>query len=274
MARAKTPYLIIPIFIPFGGCEYQCVFCDQPKITGSAGLPSSLEIKETIEKYLATWKKGGRKEVAFYGGTFTGFPLEVQESFLLAAYGYVASGALDSIRVSTRPDSIDAKTIELLKRYRVEVVELGVQSMDDKVLHLSGRGHGAVETVRSAALLKEAGIKVGIQLMPGLPGDSRETTVKSARSVAALRPDFVRIYPTLVIRDTPLHEIFMRGEYTPWSIEEMTDACKELCRIFKESSIKIIRIGLQPSRELEENIVAGPYHPSFRQLVEDEESAA
>ena len=270
----KIPYLVIPIFIPFGGCDHQCVFCDQPKITGSSVLPSTKEIEHTIEKYLSTWKRGGRREVAFYGGTFTGFPLDIQEDFLKAACKYVEDGRIDALRISTRPDCIDKEIIELLKKYHVGAVELGVQSMVNKVLKLSERGHSGKETVRSVKLLKDAGFKVGIQIMPGLPGDDRDSVITTGRRVRLLKPDFVRIYPTLVIKDTPLHEMMKKGLYKPWELEDMLEVCGELYKIFTRASITMIRIGIQPTKELEKALVAGPYHPSFRQLVEERINAA
>jgi histone acetyltransferase (RNA polymerase elongator complex component) len=266
--RKKIPYLIIPIFIPFGGCSHQCVFCNQTKITGSTYLPGEREIAGTVESHLSTWKKGGRKEIAFYGGSFTSLPEDVQENYLKTAYKYVKTGQVDGIRLSTRPDAIDDNTIRLLKKYRVGAVELGVQSMVNSVLKLSGRGHMGKDTVRAAALLKEANMLVGMQIMPGLPGDTEATIVNTARRVIITRPNFVRIYPTVVIRDTPLHNMYKKGDYIPWTLDEMVSICRRIYEMFQRSSITVIRMGLQPTVELEKNIVAGPYHPSFRQLVE------
>ncbi|MBE9532231.1 MAG: radical SAM protein [Proteobacteria bacterium] len=264
----KIPYLIIPIFIPFGGCDHQCVFCNQVKITGATYLPGEREIVGTVESYLSTWKRGGRKEIAFYGGSFTALPIDVQIDYLEAAYKYVKSGQVDGLRLSTRPDAIDDDTIRLLKKYKVGAVELGVQSMVNKVLKLSGRGHVGKDTVRAVRLLKEAKIKIGIQLMPGLPGDTESTIISTARRVIITRPNFVRIYPTVVIKETPLHTLYNKGEYIPWTLKDMVSVCRKMYEMFQRSSITIIRMGLQPTKELEENIVAGPYHPSFRQLVE------
>jgi len=266
--KKKIPYLIIPIFIPFGGCEHQCVFCNQIKITGTTYLPGYKEVVGTIDSHLSTWKKGGRKEIAFYGGSFTSLPRDAQTDYLKTAYKYVESGAVDGLRISTRPDSIDGETIKLLKKYGVGAVELGVQSMVNKVLKLSGRGHSGKDTVRATRLLKEAGMKIGMQIMPGLPGDTESTIISTARRVIITRPDFVRIYPTVVIRETPLHTMYNRGEYIPWTLNDMVSVCRKIYRMFQNSSITVIRLGLQPTKELEENIVAGPYHPSFRQLVE------
>ncbi len=264
----KIPYLIIPIFIPFGGCSHLCVFCNQIKITGTSYLPGTKEIVATIESYLSTWKKGGRKEVAFYGGSFTSLPPDVQEDYLKAAYKYVEDGYIDGLRISTRPDGIDDKTIKHLKKYKVGAVELGVQSMVNKILKLSGRGHMGKDSVRAVRLLKEADIKVGMQIMPGLPGDTEATIISTARRVIITKPNFVRIYPTVVIKETPLHTMYNTGDFIPWTLEEMVSVCRRIYEMFQRSSITVIRMGLQPTQELEDNIVAGPYHPSFRQLVE------
>jgi histone acetyltransferase (RNA polymerase elongator complex component) len=264
----KIPYLIIPIFIPFGGCEQHCVFCNQIKIAGTTYLPGKREVIGTIDNHLATWKKGGRKEIAFYGGSFTSLPHDAQVDYLKTAYKYVESGQVDGVRISTRPDSIDSETILLLKKYGVGAVELGVQSMVNSILKRSGRGHVGKDTVRASRLLKEANMKIGMQIMPGLPGDTESTIINTARRVIITKPDFVRIYPTVVIRETPLHTMYNRGEYIPWTLDDMVTVCRKIYQMFQRASITVIRLGLQPTKELEENIVAGPYHPSFRQLVE------
>jgi histone acetyltransferase (RNA polymerase elongator complex component) len=267
MARKKQ--LIIPVFIPFGGCPHKCVFCNQAGITGESSLPSSGEVKATIYKYLSTWqgKGGGRREVAFYGGSFTGLPMALQKSYLESAYEFVINKRVDSLRLSTRPDYISGDKLAFLSDYGVETVELGVQSMSDEVLKLSGRGHGVSSTVRAVGLIKGEGFKVGLQIMPGLPGDTFASILYTARRVAELGPDFVRIYPTLVIRNTPLQRMYLDGEYTPWGLEDMVDVCREVSKLFKAAGIQVVRMGLQPTDELERSLVAGPFHPSFRQLV-------
>jgi histone acetyltransferase (RNA polymerase elongator complex component) len=264
---AKKKQLIIPIFIPYGGCPHQCVFCDQNKITGQEGIPSIGDVRLKIEKYLATWKGLGRREVAFYGGSFTGLPANVQEDYLRVAKGFVDDGTIDALRISTRPDYIDDEAIERLLRFRVEVVELGVQSLDDEVLKLSGRGHDAQSVEVAVALLKKAGIKVGIQLMPGLPGDTGQTVLESARIAALLAPEFVRIYPTLVIKGTELERLHVEGSYKAWKLGDMVELLKRVKEVFDDTGIPIIRMGLHSSKELEENLVDGPYHRDIRGLV-------
>ncbi len=262
--------LIIPIFLPQEGCPHRCIFCNQPGITGVGSRPGFEEVSGTIERYLSTWRGDGPREVAFYGGSFTGLPEWLQIGYLGVAARHVESGEIDSIRVSTRPDYIDAEALEILRDYGVETVELGVQSMADGVLRRSGRGHGSLATVRAVKLLKEWCLVVGIQLMPGLPGDTMETIIRTTEDVIALRPHFARIYPALVISGTPLEGLYRSGAYTPWSLDEMVRICREMIRLFRKARIPVIRIGLRPAVELEEKVVAGPYHPSIRQLVEQE----
>lgn len=266
MARKKQ--LIVPVFIPFGGCPNQCVFCDQKGITGEARLPERKDVIDTIEAYLSTWRGKGIKEVAFYGGSFTGLPKELQLLYLDTAYNYVKAGRIDRLRLSTRPDYINEDILRFLKVFRVETVELGVQSMSDTVLKLSGRGHTASDTIRAVRVIGSFGIKAGIQFMPGLPGDTVGTVLKTTEDIIGLSPAFVRIYPTLVLKDTPLYRMYLDGRYTPWGLDEMTALCKKAARLLKDAGIPIIKMGLQPTEGLVKNLAAGPYHPSFRQLVE------
>lgn len=260
--------LIIPIFIPFGGCPHQCVFCDQKGITGTSALPGIEEVKGTIAAYLSTWKGKGVKEAAFYGGSFTGLPLDAQKSYLEAAGEFVKSGRLDSLRLSTRPDYIDRNIVEFIKSHYVATVELGVQSMADEVLRLSGRGHTARQTQEAVCLLRAAGMSVGLQFMPGLPGDTRETVMHTVTEIIGLGPDFVRIYPSVVLKDTPLHRMYLAGAYRPWELDEMVSVCAEAKRLLDGAGIPVIRMGLQATDDLARALVAGPFHPSFRQLVE------
>lgn len=260
--------LIIPIFIPFGGCPHQCVFCDQKGITGKAGIPGADEVRQTIEAYLSTWKGKGEKEAAFYGGSFTGLPLETQKTLLDAAGDYVRTGRLSSLRLSTRPDYISAEIAAFLREHLVSTVELGAQSMSDEVLRKSGRGHTAGQTAEAVRVLKGSGITTGLQLMPGLPGDTPASFMLTVKEAIRLAPGFVRLYPSLVLRDTPLHRMYLSGEYTPWDLAETVDACAEAKRLFDDARVPVIRMGLQTTDELVESIIAGPYHPSFRQLVE------
>lgn len=271
MARKKQ--LIIPIFIPHLGCPHRCVFCNQKRITGEIPRPTIVgfqipNIKETVERYLSTWKGNGRIEIAFYGGSFTGLDHNLQEGFLKTAYRFIDEGRVDALRVSTRPDYITDDGLTLLRGYGVGTVELGVQSMMEDMLIKAERGHSAEDVYSALGILKRRGFKVGIQIMPGLPGDTRETILFTVKEVVRLGPDFVRVYPTLVVRDTPLEGLYLKGLYKPWSLVDMVSVCKEVNELFKIAGIPVIRFGLQPTEGLLQGIVAGPFHPSFRQLLE------
>ncbi len=262
--------MIIPFFIPHSGCPHRCVFCNQKKITGEHDQPVPESIPAKIDDYLKTDKKKNPVQVAFYGGTFTALPLEIQRRYLGAVQPFIEAGKVESIRISTRPDCITTKILSLLIEHRVSTVELGAQSMADSVLVRSGRGHTAADTVRAVGLLRKHAFAIGLQLMPGLPGDSRELFFMTVDSTIAMRPDVVRIYPALVIKDTPLEELYYAGRYDPLSLEEAVKWCKVALEKFEKSGIKVIRMGLHPTEELKKpgTIVTGPYHPSFRQLVQ------
>ncbi len=262
--------MIIPFFIPHAGCPHQCVFCNQKNIIGQTKQPVFSQLGARIEQYLAQRRPDEPVQIAFYGGTFTALPLDVQRSYLEAARPFVQSGRIQSIRISTRPDSISNSILELLKKYHVETIELGAQSMNNAVLNLSGRGHTAFDTENAVFLLRKFSFRIGLQLMPGLPGCSRATFRETIEKTLALSPDFVRLYPAIVIKDTPLEELFRTGQYTPLELDEAVYLCKEALIRFLNEGIEVIRIGLQSTEELEKpgTLIAGPYHPAFRQLVE------
>ncbi|MCP4664740.1 MAG: radical SAM protein [Deltaproteobacteria bacterium] len=270
-ARGLKP-LIVPIFIPHEGCPYRCVFCDQEKITSR---PSGGVDGEAIESVLkgAVKSKGfydhPRREVAFYGGTFTRLPKDRIKALLKAVAPYIGKGHFHAIRVSTRPDAIDKERLEIMKGCRVDTVELGAQSMDDDVLSLSKRGHSAGDTRQSVHILRRYGFKVGIQLMPGLPGDSIEKFRSTITQVIALCPDVVRLYPALAIDGTTLALWHREGTYRPLGLGEAVEICAESCMRLEAENIPVIRIGVMSSPSLLEKgrIVAGPWHPAFGFLV-------
>ena len=264
--------LIIPIFIPNQGCPHRCAFCRQEQITAqSFGTIDQAFITTTIERAIGAphFDTGRNRQIAFYGGSFTRLPVGRMAELLAPVKPYIEKGLFDSVRVSTRPDAIDAERLHLLRRFGVTTVELGAQSMDDEVLRLSRRGHGAEDTVRAAHLLKERGFHVGIQLMPGLPGDSKAGWRKSIEEVLRLRPDMVRLYPTVVIRGTELAQWYLEEKYRPLSLGEAVEACKEGCIRFEENGIPVIRLGLMATPALleEGRIIAGPWHNAFGDLV-------
>lgn len=266
-------YYNIPIFVPHEGCPFDCIFCNQRKITGSDTSITQSEISQIIENHLKTLPKTERYvEAAFFGGSFTGISKEKQCEFLSEAYKFVKSGEIDGIRLSTRPDYISEEILDRLLAYGVTSVELGVQSMDDEVLVSANRGH-TEKTVRDAvSLIKKYPFKLGLQMMTGLPGDTPQKSIETAKKIIALKPDFVRIYPTLVLKDTGLERLYKNKEYTPQTTDEAVKLVKELLLAFRENNIDVIRISLCTTDEICENgsVVAGPFHSAFGELVENE----
>ena len=261
----------IPIFVPHIGCPNDCVFCNQKKITGKDTDVTVENIKETIEKHLKTLPKSNRiVEVAFFGGSFTGIDFNLQGQFLSVAYEYIKSGQIDGIRLSTRPDYIDINILEQLKKYGVTTIELGVQSLDDNVLKASNRGHSAQDVYNAVKLIKEYDFSLGLQMMTGLPEDNDEISIQTANKIILLQPDFVRIYPTLVLRETKLEQIYLNGEYRPQELDDAVSLCKKLLLLFKNANIPVIRIALQTTDEISPSgsLVAGPFNSQFRELVE------
>ncbi len=263
---------IVPFFISHWGCPHRCVFCDQRKVAGAEDvLPAPAEILDRVAAYRRS-SGSGSVEVAFYGGSFTGLPRGEQELLLKPLQPLLASGEVSGVRVSTRPDSVDNRCAAFLGRMGVATVELGVQSLDDRVLELAGRGHSAAHVAAAVSELKGEGIRVGLQLMPGLPGDSAETSLASLAGTLALAPDFMRIYPTVVLVGTRLAELFAAGSYRPLTLQQAVALCKVMLHRAMLARVPVIRMGLQPTEDLGQGgaVVAGPYHPAFRQLVEAE----
>lgn len=263
---------IIPVFIPNYGCKQRCVFCDQWRTTGKEYAPlSGHYVVSEVEKWLnERIRKRENVQVAFFGGSFTALSLGAQRELLEALSPYLAGKKVHSVRISTRPDALSQEVTRILKEHRVRTVELGVQSMDPQVLRISKRGYGPETVKRAVELLKGEGFEVGIQIMIGLPGDTPHGFLRTVMEVIDLKPDFVRIYPTLVLRGTELEDWYYKGLYRPLDLGEAISLAKEALRAFEGAGIKVIRIGLQPSPELEREVVAGPYHPSFGELVKTE----
>ena len=264
---------MVPFFISHLGCPQRCVFCDQEKIAGAGGvLPGAAQMLERIAQYRESAPAGRELEVAFYGGSFTALPPADQHSLLQALQPLLKSGSVSSLRLSTRPDAVRPETAYYLKGMGVGTVELGVQSMDEEVLRLSGRGHGARDAELAVAALKGAGLRVGVQLMPGLPGDSDARSLASLERVLSLKPSFLRIYPTLVIAGTELARMYRAGSYLPQSLDQAVSLGKVMLVAARSAGVPVVRLGLQPSAELEAPgvLLAGPYHPAFGQLVESE----
>ncbi len=262
----------IPVFISHFGCPNSCVFCNQKKITGIETDVSADELETIIEDYLKTLPKESKKEVAFFGGTFTGISIDLQRNYLEVVKKYIDDGKVDGIRMSTRPDYISHEILLMLKEYGVTTIELGVQSLDADVLELSGRGYRPEKVFEASTMIKEAGIALGIQLMPGLPGSTDEKDFISAKRVVGIGPDMVRIYPTLVINGTQMEKMYYEGTFAPMTLKEAVDRVVPIYALFEKAGINIIRVGLQPSDDIREEgvIIDGPFHPSFRELVEGE----
>ena len=266
-------YYIIPIFIPHRGCPHDCIFCNQKKITGQLDDITDKDAEIIINKYLNTIdSQSATVEIAFFGGSFTAIPREDQNKFLALANKYLTRGKIHSIRLSTRPDYINEDILNNLKKYGVTIVELGVQSMDKDVLTISKRGHTAEDVASAIELLKQKGFVVGAQLMIGLPYDNESKAMETVKKIVELKPHFARIYPVLIIKDTIMEEMYKQSLYKPLALDEAINISKKMLIYLEKSNIKVIRIGLQPTDDLKmgDNIVAGPYHPSIRQLVETE----
>ncbi len=261
--------LVIPIFIPFQGCPQHCLFCNQVSISGKEveQEDEGALVHETITEWLNFSKKHQEVQVAFYGGSFTCLPEKRQQGLLDAVQAFLQSGRVDSIRLSTRPDCMDGDVCDFLLAHGVKTVELGVQSLDDDVLNAAGRGHGSDDSLHAMRLLKDKGILLGVQLMPGLPRENTLSFLETIRRVIECRPDFVRLYPTLVIRGSGLAGEYEKGRYKPISMNRAVALCCLAKERFDKAGVQIIRMGLQASRTLEEQLLAGPYHPAFGEFV-------
>lgn len=265
-------HAIIPIFIPHKGCPNDCVFCNQKAITARTADVTAEDVKKTIETYLPTLQRRHLEtiEVAFFGGSFTGIPIEEQSAFLKVAQEYKNKGLINKIHMSTRPDYITPKILENLKLYNADTIELGVQSFDSEVLKASNRGHDIEDVYKACNLIKKYDFELGIQLMIGLPGDSMEKCIYSAKETIRIMPSIARLYPTIILNDTKLFQMYECGEYTPLSTDEAVDITKEMYRIIDSAGINIIRVGLKSTDLITDGgeIQGHTYHPAFRQLVE------
>lgn len=260
----------IPVFIPELACPHQCVFCDQKKISGQEHIPDIKAIKSKITSYLKTIpEKRSRVEIGFFGGSFTGMSHELQKEYLQVAAEFVKGRRVEGIRLSTRPDYIDEEILLLLKKHKVITIELGAQSMDQGVLNKSGRGHTVEDVEQASKMIIDHGFELGLQMMIGLPGDTREKALHTAKRIVELGAKNTRIYPALVIKGTQLEQMMMKGNYTPMRLTEAILWAKDLYLYFEDKEIDVIRMGLHPSEELtpEHSLVGGPFHGSFKELV-------
>jgi len=267
-------HAIIPVFIPHKGCPNDCVFCNQKAITARTADVTPEDVRNLIERYLPTLENRDLEtiEVAFFGGSFTGIPLEEQSAFLAVAKEYKDAGKIHKIHMSTRPDYINEEILDNLKKYDADIIELGVQSFDPDVLAASNRGHKVDDVYNACELIKSYGFELGIQLMIGLPEDSIEKCIYSANEAVKIGPSIARLYPTIVLNDTELLEMYRRGEYDPLTTDEAVSITKEMYKILDDAGINIIRVGLKSTDLITEGgeIQGHTYHPAFRQLVEGE----
>lgn len=267
---------IIPIFVPHLGCPNDCIFCNQKSISGQMKQVTEEEVEKTIQEFLNSFKDENLyTEIAFFGGSFTGIDIELQEKLLKIAYKYVKEKKVDGIRVSTRPDYIDKNELKLLKKYGVKTIELGVQSANDYILKRAKRGHTFEDVKKASKLIRRHGFTLGHQMMVGLPDSTWIDEMNTAKELAKLKPKIIRIYPVLVIKRTELETEFAKGEYHPITLEQAVERCKELYYFFDKKKITVIRMGLQNTdiisnpENVSSEVVAGPYHEAFGQLVED-----
>ena len=266
---------IIPIFVPHLGCPNDCIFCNQKAISGQKNNMTKDKAKKIIDNYLENLNAiDGKIEIAFFGGSFTAIDEKIQEELLETAYEYIEKGKVESIRISTRPDAINKQILKRLKKYKVKTIELGVQSANDYILHRANRGHNFEDVKKASKLIRRYRFNLGHQMMVGLPESTKIDELNTAKELIKLKPKMVRIYPVLVVKNTRLEEEYKKGVYEPLSLVQAVEICKELVRMFADKKIDVIRVGLQNTDEITEpseeksQVVAGPYHPAFRQLVE------
>lgn len=258
----------ISIFIPHIGCPHRCSFCDQRTISGAENIPHGDDVREICEKALAEVKSPENTEIAFFGGSFTAIPRAYMTELLEAAYSFVGEGKFKGIRLSTRPDCIDREVLTILKKYGVTSIELGAQSMSNKVLKANQRGHSADDVEKAAKLIREFGFELGLQMMVGLYKSDMADEFETLDKIAAIRPDTVRIYPVVILDGTKLGELYKSGEYSTFSFDEVTEFAAIAMMKFEYEGIKVIKCGLHASEFVERDMLGGFYHPAFRELCE------
>lgn len=259
----------IPIFIPELACPNRCIYCNQRHISGQLQAVKPEEIRQIIEQHLATFIHPSEVELAFFGGSFTGIDEKDMLTYLQIVQPYIEQGEIKSIRISTRPDYINEKILDILQQYNVKDIELGAQSLNEEVLAFAKRGHTVRDVENASQLIKSYGFSLGLQMMIGLPLDTVEKTKETAKKILELGAESTRIYPTLVINNTDLADLYRQNKYKALSLDEAVDWTTEIYKIFSQSSIKILRVGLHPSEALINGteLLAGPFHVSFKELV-------
>lgn len=260
---------VIPIFIPQKACPYKCVYCNQFAIAGQSAVPQPEAVDHIIQEHLATMPADAEKRIAFFGGSFTGMSIEEQTEYLKVAQPYIEQGLVSGIQLSTRPDYISQEILDNLKVHHVQIIELGAQSLDDDILRTVNRGHTVQQVIDASKMIIDNGFQLGLQMMIGLPGDTKEKAIRTAETIAALGATCTRIYPTLIVEKTLLAQWYRNGQYKPLSLEEAVDWCKNIYQFFQTKGIQVLRVGLHPSEGLlsGKDYIAGPFHISFKELV-------
>ncbi|WMJ23684.1 radical SAM protein [Paludicola sp. MB14-C6] len=260
----------IAIFIPHVGCKNDCSFCNQRTISGTIQPPTKDEVRDILLKASNDIQEKSSAEIAFFGGSFTAIPKKYMQDLLSVANEFIGNGKFSGIRISTRPDCISQEILELLKQYNVTAIELGAQSMDDTVLQANDRGHTAQDVIEASKLIQQNHFELGLQMMVGLYQDSRASVIKTAKEIVKIYPDTVRIYPTVILKGTKLAYLYQSGEYCPMPLQEAVSICAELLELFDNNDIKVIKLGLHASADVERDMTGGIYHPAFRELCENE----
>lgn len=257
----------ISVFIPHMGCPNTCSFCNQRTISHTSAAPAPEQVGEMLET-ACMGLPDGDAEIAFFGGSFTAIDREYMTGLLETAFTFVKIGKVRGIRISTRPDCIDEQVLDILKKYGVTSIELGAQSMDDDVLEANERGHTAEDVGHASRLIREYGFELGLQMMTGLYMSSPEKDMETAREIIKLRPDTVRIYPVVILKNTRLGELFESGEYKPYPFETAAEICADMLEMFEQEGIGVIKLGLHASETVEADMLGGFYHPAFREICE------
>lgn len=266
----KENTYIIPIFIPHRGCKNECVFCNQRRISGETRDVTEDDVRQEIEKYLDMYKDNTRKkQIAFFGGSFTGLEIEDQIRFLNVANEYIEKGMVENIRISTRPDYISELILKILKQKNVRVIELGVQSMDDEVLMAAKRGHTSDDVVKASKLIKKYGFVLGHQVMVGLPKSTLEKEIETMKKCIELGPELVRIYPVYVLKESKLWDMYEQNEYTPLELEAAVKRASAMYSMCVNNNINVIRIGLQTTDTINSKSIeiVGPVCDNYKERV-------
>jgi histone acetyltransferase (RNA polymerase elongator complex component) len=267
-----TDPLVIPVFIPFYGCPNKCFFCNQNAVTGinSPVMPEKNQLLEYFTEFMSYTKFLDRPvEVAFFGGNFLGMDNDIILKYLKIAQIFCNQGKKRGIRFSTRPDTITTEKLELISEFSIKTIELGIQSMDDMVLRKSGRGHSSKDSLNAVNLIKKIypDVNLGLQIMPGLPGEQRASILKVLKFLKYANPRYLRIYPLVILKNTQLEKLYLKGIFKPLELEEAIDISSLIRDYCKKNKIRVIRMGLPSQAAEQDNIIAGPWHPSFGELV-------